>query len=158
MNWSAITEKSPVKRVYIILFFILSGDINRNPGQSACMVCNVDIQDHYQILQCQECNLCAHTNCGGNGQPLSNHITHAKYIYSECPQCMLPNVSNSFFSLSDLDVSNSFSILGSCLEDEVFIPSEFTSSSPNPVKSTSKPTSGKKHQPIKIMFVNCLQS
>ena len=119
------------------------------------MVCHGDIQDHHQILQCQECNLCAHTNCGGNGEPLSNQITHAKYIYWECPQCMLPNVSNSFFSLSDLDVSNSFSILDSCLEDEVFIPSEFTSSSPNPVKSTSKPTSGKKHQSIKIMFVNC---
>ena len=155
VNWSATTVKSPVKRVYIILCLLLSGDIHCNPGPSACMVCHGDIQDHHQILQCQECNLCAHTNCGGNGEPLSNQITHAKYIYWECPQCMLPNVSNSSFSLSDLDVSNSFSILDSCLEDEVFIPSEFTSSSPNPVKSTSKPTSGKKHQSIKIMFVNC---
>ena len=160
VNWSTIASKSPVKRVCIVLCFLLSGDIHCNPGPSACMICNGDIQDHHQILHCQECNLWAHTNSEGNGEPLSEQIAHAKFVYWECPQCMLPNVSNSFFSLSDLDVYNSFSILDSNSEDIEFMPSEFSSSSPKSVRATGRGTGNttkpsKKNQPIKIMFVNC---
>ncbi|XP_072014916.1 uncharacterized protein [Amphiura filiformis] len=137
---------------------MLSGDIHCNPGPNIpkCMVCENYIQDHHQTLQCQECGKWAHTNCEGDGGPLNDKVTNAKFVYWECPQCMLPNVSSSFFSLSDLNVSNSFSILDS--DDDVFIPSEFTSSSPKPVKldgKHGKPKIGKKPQSIKIMLVNC---
>ena len=99
----------------------------------------------------------AHTNCN-NGGPINDQVTYAKCIAWECPQCMLPNTSSSFFSLSDTDLSNSFSVLDSTHELPVFSPGEIImSSSPKMVRSGRKQTVSNetKSKSIKIMLVNC---
>ncbi len=156
VNWSTSLVKNPVKRVCIILCLMLSGDIHCNPGPDICMVCKSDIQDHHQILRCQECDQYAHTNCDRNGGPLNDQVTNANFVYWECPQCLLPNVSSSLFSIFDLELSNSFSLLDS--NEVIFAPNEFTSSTPSKsesIKSSDKPKSTQNNQSIKIMLVNC---
>ena len=87
----------------------------------------------------------------------------------ECTKCALPNVSSSFFSLSDQNLSNAFSLLD--IEDDldVFEHGEFTTNSPKQVhssqtKGSTSTCNGDHHADgtisrnpgsIKVPIVNC---
>ena len=155
VNWKWCTRnKSPVKRVCLVLFLMLSGDIQCNPGPGIpkCMVCENEIMENHQTLKCDGCDRWAHLNCEGNSS--SYQVTQAKYLAWECPLCALPNVSNSFFSISDLNLSNSFSLLDSIDEsnDELHPRTSSPKHANDKIHSSSRLN---KQISIKVLIVNC---
>ncbi|XP_072022797.1 uncharacterized protein [Amphiura filiformis] len=163
VNWDVAGSRSISKRVYLLLYLIISGDIHCNPGPNImCPACNGEIKSDQISLKCQECEKMFHANCEGFG-PIE-HIRPSQMIYWECPRCCLPNICNSLFSDSDVELSNEFTLLESLDESDIFNPEGLVTSTPKGSKKLSYMKRDKndnqnhvKRNPckIKVMIVNC---
>ena len=87
-----------------------------------------------------------------------NKAIAGKVIFWEYPACCLPSISNSFFTMSDLEFSNMFDSLDDSLDNpEDFQAGEMVASSPCPLTNKSKASQATKVKPkaLKVMLVNC---
>ncbi|XP_077997350.1 uncharacterized protein LOC144450581 [Glandiceps talaboti] len=114
---------NPNSKKHFLLLLILANDVNLNPGPSpnhsnstitdTCMYCHLETKLEDDALECEECFQWVHKNCIGMSDNIFNcHAQHLSYIWI-CCTCGLPNFSNSLFSITDLDISNSFDVLSS---------------------------------------------
>ena len=105
----------PATSLLQLLILLQAGDLEVNPGpykpKYPCEVCSKAVKWGQQALKCDDCEGWIHRDCIGMNsetyQALANNS--ASWI---CCNCGLPNFSSSLFltSLSDLDISNPFSI------------------------------------------------
>ena len=107
VDWNLlINSKSPIKQVFLVLFLIISEDIQCNPGPNVhvprCSICKNDIEPELPSPHCQECSKWSHASCEGD-IPMNQAIA-GKVIFWEYPACCLPSISNSFFTMSDLEL------------------------------------------------------
>jgi hypothetical protein len=116
----------------------------------------MEIKPENPSLHCHECSKWTHANCEGF-LPSNQSAIQGKIIYWECPACCLPNVSTSFFSVSNLELSNVFSNLEDSMDETnmVFRTDEIVTSSPKQSNCRSKKDQNTKPDAIKVMLVNC---
>ena len=94
---------------------LLAGDINPNPGpiKYPCSVCGKPVAKNHRALQCDQCDTWVHIKCDNPPMAPKEYeiYTNHSHLSWECPSCKLPNLSDSFFSEHELNLSNSFSVL-----------------------------------------------
>ncbi|VDI02709.1 Hypothetical predicted protein [Mytilus galloprovincialis] len=148
---SILTCKRPVAFLAFLLI-ITSGDIQTNPGpiKYPCGVCSKPVAKNHRALECDSCTYWVHIKCGGITPSDYQQFQKNKHLSWECPNCLLPNVTDSFFLADDIDIShNSFQSLSDINTDE----EEETINSANQ-EHQSKYTKSK-GSTIRLLNMNC---
>ncbi len=104
----------PMLHLTSLLIFV-SGDIHSNPGpiQNPCGICKKPVANNHRALECESCFYWVHIKCGGITPKQYEHFKYNTHLTWECPNCLLPNVTSSFFLDDPLELSNSFQSLAS---------------------------------------------
>ena len=90
-NWNLQTNRSlPIKQIYLILFWMTSGDVQCNPGQTIpfCSICECEIRLDSSLLQCFECNRWTRAHC--EGVLPTNQSIQGKIVYLGVPSLLSP--------------------------------------------------------------------
>ncbi len=136
---------------FLLFILLLGGDIQINPGPNykyLCGVCSKPVKSNQKYLQCDNCNLRYHTKCCRIHNDMCNSLLAKSSCVWMCPQCDLPNFSNSFLdNSSELNLNNSFSALDSLITSN----SEHTKAQTKPSNTAPKPSRRK----LKGMIINC---
>jgi hypothetical protein len=121
---------------FLLFILLLGGDIQINPGPNykyPCGVCSKPVKSNQNCLQCDNCNLRYHTKCCRIDNDMCNSLLANSSCVWMCPQCDLPNFSNSFLvNSSELNLNNSFWALDSLITSN----SEHTKAQTNPSNTT----------------------
>ena len=104
---------------FLLFILLLGGDTQINPGPNykyPCGVCSKPVKYNQKCLQWDNCNLRYHTKCCRIHNDMCNSLLAKSSCVWMCPQCDLPNFSNSFLdNSSELNLNNSFSALDSLI-------------------------------------------
>ena len=133
----------PNCRAVVLLFLVLSGQVELNPGPRAikypCNICAKSVRNNQPAVQCDDCFVWTHVRCIGFGDSTYQHLQHNSY-YWFCASCGIPNYSASLGDLTSFESENSFNVLEN-------------TSSPGKPKLSSTPL---KHKHIKSKSISCL--
>ena len=94
----------------LVMLLLLGGDIELNPGDKwkfPCGICSNPVKRNQAGIQCDQCNLWFHVNskCCVISPEMYGILANSSSTWI-CPQCGLPNLSDSFFD-SSVDSFNS---------------------------------------------------
>lgn len=133
---------------------LLAGDIQSNPGPRRCKypcgICSHPVKKQDRAVCCDNCNQWVHNSCSGMSSHMYDILKGSTCTWI-CPSCGLPSFSSSFWSDSNLSISNSFSALSTTDDAGQFHPTAV--STPSKPRIGNKAFSNRSHQ-LRIISVN----
>ena len=147
---------------FTMILLLLSGDTEINPGprpvKYPCQICHKPAKWSQECLQCDSCEGWYHISCMEMPTEIYKANANSSISWIGC-KCGLPNINPSLFhTLSNIELSNSFS----CLEDTAFsveeIGSPVATSSPIDINShhnTRNKRNLRNHCKLKTLVLNC---
>ena len=102
---SKLLQPLPSKAIQnaTLLILTLGGDIHQNPGpvRYPCGFCNKAVASNHRAMECDSCQQWFHIKCSGMSPKMYNIMQKLCEQNKECewicPNCGLPNLSDSFF-------------------------------------------------------------
>ena len=126
---------------------LLGGDISVNPGPQwkfPCTICTNPVKTNQRGICCDQCDRWLHTQCCNVSDSTYENLANSSCAWI-CPECGSSNfLSSALNSISEVDLSNSFSILDNLHVDLTTTTTTTTSSS---IPVTSSPNLGRKSYP-----------
>ena len=99
----------------LTLCLLLAGDVELNPGprrpKFPCGICNRAVKQTDPSVLCDQCGYWVHNTCSGLSSNLYHILQQNSSFVWVRPKCGLPSFSSSFFTDSEVSLSNSFSPL-----------------------------------------------
>lgn len=140
---------------------LLSGDVEQNPGPRVpkypCGTCHKAVKAKDPAVCCDQCNKWVHNKCSGLSADAYACLQNSDCIWI-CPNCGIPNFSNSFFDseTSSLDSSvesnNRFSPLAN--RDPYEDQNTFNIPNRSNLRSTSRSNHENSKKPLRFASVN----
>ena len=83
------------------------------PVKFPCGVCEKPVGKNDRALECEACSYWVHIKCGGITPNEDKNFQKNTYLSWECPKCLLPNLSDSFFLDNPIELNNPYESLSS---------------------------------------------
>ena len=131
----------------LVMLLLLVGDIKLNPGDKwkfPCGICSKPVKRNQAGIQCDQCNLWFHVNskCCVISPEMYGILANSSSTWI-CPQCGLPNLSDSFFN-SSVDSFNSSNYFEPLSQTAPSIPPSASYQVPTNNRSKGKPAKRRK--------------
>ena len=149
------------RRSVLWILLLASGDIESNPGprmpKYPCGYCNKAVKTTDKAVCCDQCNKWIHNCCSGLSDQAYVQLQHSTCNWI-CPNCGIPNFSDSFFDTSLDQSPNRFSLLSQMganrtLNITSYVnPTDVSEHGSN--RSKASKSTRKHNKPIKVVSLN----
>ena len=141
----------------LTMLLLLGGDVELNPGDKwkfPCGICTKPVKINQKGIQCDECNSWFHSKCCDISPTMYDILAFSSCTWI-CPQCGLPNLSDSFFdsSMNTVNSPSYFKPLDDMLslQERMEIHSQSSKTRPKPKRVLKSA----KRKSLTCLVVNC---